>query len=289
MSDPQAQQPEAQQPDAQQPDAQQPDAQHAPAPHAQARPAQPAYGEYAPEGWEWKPEGADAAPQPDAPRTLGVPHNLGAPASATTPGAAAPGTGSASQAPTAPSNVGAPGAQQPGTQQPGTQQPGEQQPGNPQAYRAAAPQPGPVYGMPGPDRPRTGDRVITIILLVFGAFGALSVARSFFGLETQISLMGTLIGIEEPRVASWVGTLGTVSALVVLLVWALNLLFSIQRMRARKLAFWVPLVAAVIAFVIVMVVPMVAMGGAPEIMQQIEADPNGSLSKMLESLQELQP
>ncbi|WP_125098960.1 DUF6264 family protein [Leucobacter chromiireducens] len=274
MSDPQAQQPEAQQPDAQQPDAQ-----HAPAPHAQARPAQPAYGEYAPEGWEWKPEGADTAPQPDAPRTLGVPHNLGAPAASATPGAAAPGTGSASQAPTAPSNVGAPGAQQPG----------EQQPGNPQAYRAAAPQPGPVYGMPGPDRPRTGDRVITIILLVFGAFGALSVARSFFGLETQISLMGTLIGIEEPRVASWVGTLGTVSALVVLLVWALNLLFSIQRMRARKLAFWVPLVAAVIAFVIVMVVPMVAMGGAPEIMQQIEADPNGSLSKMLESLQELQP
>ncbi|GAA1598760.1 DUF6264 family protein [Leucobacter chromiireducens] len=238
----------------------------------QPRPAQPEYGEYAPEGWEWKPEGSDAAPQAAAPSNLGVPHNLGAPAAAGATGA----TGTQPQAHQ---------QQQPNQQQ---AQPFTQQPGDQQAYRAAAPQPGPVYGMPGAPRPRTGDRIITIILLVFGAFGALSVARSFFGLESQISLMGTLIGMDEPKVASWVGTLGMVSALVVLLVWALNLLFSIQRMRARKITFWVPLVAAVIAFIIVMVVPMIAMNGAPEIMQQIEADPNGALSKMLESLQEMQ-
>ena len=259
-------------------------------PAVPARPAQPEYGEYAPEGWVWTPpEGTEAAvaetggsgaagsvaasaQRSASARPSGVPHNLGAPGQQQ-----APQQGNQQHAP------------QQGSQQHAPQQGGQQAaPGSDQSYRAAAAQPGPVYGAPRSASPRTGDRVVTIMLLVFGAFGALSVARSFFALESQISLMGTLIGMDSPKVESWVGTLGVASALAVLLVYALNLILSIQRMRARKITFWVPLVAAVIAFVILLVVPMIAMGGAPEIMQQIEADPNGALSKMLDSLQEMQ-
>ncbi len=259
-------------------------------PAVPARPAQPEYGEYAPEGWVWTPpEGTEAAvagtggsgaagsvaasaQRSASARPSDVPHNLGAPGQQQ-----APQQGNQQHAP------------QQGGQQHAPQQGGQQAaPGSDQSYRAAAAQPGPVYGAPRSASPRTGDRVVTIMLLVFGAFGALSVARSFFALESQISLMGTLIGMDSPKVESWVGTLGVASALAVLLVYALNLILSIQRMRARKITFWVPLVAAVIAFVILLVVPMIAMGGAPEIMQQIEADPNGALSKMLDSLQEMQ-
>lgn len=259
-------------------------------PAAPARPAQPEYGEYAPEGWVWTPpEGTEAAvaetggsgaagsvaasaQRSASARPSGVPHNLGAPGQQQ-----APQQGNQQHAP------------QQGSQQHAPQQGGQQAAlGSDQSYRAAAAQPGPVYGAPRSASPRTGDRVVTIMLLVFGAFGALSVARSFFALESQISLMGTLIGMDSPKVESWVGTLGVASALAVLLVYALNLILSIQRMRARKITFWVPLVAATIAFVILLVVPMIAMGGAPEIMQQIEADPNGALSKMLDSLQEMQ-
>lgn len=250
-------------------------------PAAPARPAQPEYGEYAPEGWVWTPpEGTEAA----------VAETGGSGAAGSV---AASAQRSASARPSGvPHNLGAPGQQQApqqGSQQHAPQQGGQQAaPGSDQSYRAAAAQPGPVYGAPRSASPRTGDRVVTIMLLVFGAFGALSVARSFFALESQISLMGTLIGMDSPKVESWVGTLGVASALAVLLVYALNLILSIQRMRARKITFWVPLVAATIAFVILLVVPMIAMGGAPEIMQQIEADPNGALSKMLDSLQEMQ-
>ncbi len=246
-----------------------------------ARPATPQYGEYAPEGWEWKPEdhSADPAtatgpgaaagrPASQAARPAGVPHNLGAPSATQSQAGAAPA---------APQN-------------PPAAAPAPHQPGEP--YRAAAPAPQqqsqlpPAYRTPGPGRPRMGDRVVTIVLLAFGALGALNIAGSFFGLAAQVRLMGDMLGLESPKVADWVGPLGVVSGLIVLLLFALNLIYSIQRMRAGKLAFWVPLAAGAIAFIILMVVPLIAMNGAPEIMQQLESDPTGSLDRMLDYVSE---
>lgn len=264
---------------------QQPDPER-PTPQAQ-RPAQPAYGEYAPEGWSWKPEGAAdeaassaepgqplgaaatqaaAAPAQSSAPPAGVPHNLGAPARPTDEQQAA-GAPYRAPAPQAPAQ-----SQQPG-QQLGVQDPGQVPP---------------AYRVPGPKGPRIGDRVITILLLALGAFGALNIASSFFNLESQIRLTGTMIGVDSPNLASWVGPLGIISGLVVLLLFALTLIFSIQRMRANKLTFWVPLVAGAIAVIILMVVPMIAMSGAPEIMQQLESDPTGSLDKMMDYLTQLQ-
>lgn len=265
-----------------------------------ARPAQPAFGEYAPEGWEWKPEpvaaeltqdgtasasaapgtsGQNAAGAPAAgsgspassatPQTLaGVPHNLGAPGARNAGGAGAP----AGAAPLPPVPPGA----------------AEQAPDG--SYRASTP-PAPLTYVPpagGAPRPRIGDRVITIMLLVLAAFGALNISSSFFGLERQIGLSATMLDIESPKIASWIGPLGVVSGLVVLLLFALTLIYSIQRMRAGKLTFWVPLTAGAIAMIIMIVVPMVAMSGAPEIMEQLSTDPSGSLDKMLDYLQNMQ-
>jgi hypothetical protein len=85
-----------------------------------------------------------------------------------------------------------------------------------------------------------------------------------------------------------VGTLGMVSGFAVLLLFAVTLIFSIQRMRARKLAFWVPLAAGAVAVLLALIIPMIAIGGAPEIMQQLENDPTGSLERMMQYLQGLQ-
>lgn len=242
-----------------------------------ARPA-PAYGELAPEGWEWKPPAdsasdtpassaaaATGSPSPGSSPIAGVPHNLGAGGSA-----AAPNSTPAS----------APAAEQRGA-------------GDPAPYRAAEPQTAPAPApapapQPGAPKPRLADRVVTIILLVIGAFGALNSAASFFSLESQLRLTANMIGIESPEVAPWVGTLGLVSGLAMLLLYAVTLIFSIQRMRARKIAFWVPLAAGAAAVIIALIIPMIAMGGAPEIMQQIENDPSGSIDRMMQYLQDPQ-
>ncbi|QBE48333.1 DUF6264 family protein [Leucobacter triazinivorans] len=255
---------------------QQPEQPGQPGQQPPARPA-PAYGELAPEGWEWKPPAdpasdapagvsaaaATGSPSPGSSPIAGVPHNLGAGGSAAAPNST-------------PASV--PAAAQRGA-------------GEPAPYRAAEPQPAPAPApapQPGAPKPRLADRVITIILLVIGAFGALNSAASFFSLESQLRLTANMIGIESPEVAPWVGTLGLVSGLAMLLLYAVTLIFSIQRMRARKIAFWVPLAAGAAAVIIALIIPMIAMGGAPEIMQQIENDPSGSIDRMMQYLQDPQ-
>lgn len=260
-----------------------------------ARP-RPAYGELAPEGWEWKPEtaadsagttggasaqaGSGTAAPAASPTLPGVPHNLGA---------GLPKRGGAKSAPGAYSPKGS-GSGTPGASSTGTQQPSA--PGAP--YRAdapaaaAAPRTNPQQ--PGAPKPRVVDRVFTIGLLVLGGLVTLSMVSSLFALESQIRLTATMIGLEHATLASWVGPLGTIGGIVVLALFAVTLIFSIQRMRAGKLAFWVPLTAGVIAVLIMAILPAVAMlAGAPEIMQQLEADPNGSIDKMLEYMRTMQP
>ena len=71
-------------------------------------------------------------------------------------------------------------------------------------------------------------------------------------------------------------------------LFALTLIFSIQRMRQHKITFWVPLAAGAIAFILLVVVPIIVLSGAPEIMEQLQNDPTGSLDKMLNALTEMQ-
>lgn len=271
-----------------------------PAPLPPRRPAQPAFGEYAPEGWEWKPEGeaaADTAATASGAggvpaRPAGVPHNLGAPAQPQNPQAPSQTQPTSPQQPGGQDSAGAPyraaAPQSPNRFDPNAvaqQATNQQQAAGQQQPAGQLP---PAYRVPGAGGPRLGDRVITIILLVLGGFGALNIAGSFFGLESQIHLTATMIGLENTEVAGWVGPLGVISGLLVLLLFALTLIFSIQRMRANKLTFWVPLAAGGIAFVLLMVVPMIAMSAAPEIMTQIQSDPTGSLDKMLDYVSEMQ-
>lgn len=280
---------------------QQPEAPAAP-PQPAARP-RPAYGELAPEGWEWKPEG-DATAQTAAPTAQatspangpaqtgaagtqggvgstipGVPHNLGA----GLPKGPRNRAGRSGQAPHAPHGS---DAQESGAQSTGTQSAANA------PYRAAAPMAPAAHTQTpryaGEARPRTVDRVITIVLLVLGAFSTLTLTSSLFALESQIRLTGTMLGVEDMTLASWVGPLGTVTGIVILAMYALTLIFSIRRMRARKLTFWVPLTMGVIALLLVLIIPTVAMlAGAPEIMQQLESDPNGSLDKMMKYMQQM--
>lgn len=271
----------------------------------------PAYGELAPEGWEWKPEGssgdpahgAGSEPSAAAPggtqRSLpGVPHNLGAGLPKRGTKSAAGGrSGGASGSGSGTSGAGSRGheAASGGPQGSGSRNaaaPGAPyraaEPGTPRAAARQSSTPR-VAAQPNAPRPRIADRVITIALLALAAYSTLSIASSMFALEAQLRLVGTMIGIEHASLASWVKPLGTGTGIAVLALFAVTLIYSIQRMRAGKLTFWVPLTAGAIAVLIVLIVPTVAMfAGAPEIMQQLDADPNGSLDKMLAYLKDMQ-
>lgn len=252
-----------------------------------ARP-KPAYGEYAPEGWEWKPEEeAGTAPATNAPSTAvtgaaapasqaaargagpvpGVPHNLGVPGNSAPP----------QSLPASPSHTTAPqSGQRP--EQPTTQQPAVQ---DPHVYRASAPEPQARQGLsPG----RLADRIVTIVLIMIGAFGALSLADSLFRLPSQLVIVADILGVEDIAIPDAVGVLGTVSGIIVLALYAVTLIFSIQRMRARKLAFFIPLAAGLIAFIVMMAASMIAFMLVPDLVQQA-SDPN-AMNLMLDYLAE---
>ena len=220
----------------------------------------PAFGEYAPEGWEWKPEeaateaeGAESSPRQGSGRVPGVPHNLGAGSR----------SGASAQAPQQ-----APAAATPPAS--GQQPPSSSNPGGPAPFRATAQQP----------TPRRGDKVITIVLLVVGALGALNMAGSLLQLPGTMSMMAEALGVNDFSAPSGLATVGTVGAIAVIAVYALNLIYSIQRLRAGKLAFWVPLVAAVIAFIVTMSFTMYGLYQSPELVNSM-TDPN-AISKILE-------
>lgn len=234
------------------------------------RPA-PRYGELAPEGWTWTPPGvADGASTGDGK----APDRATAPASPVSAAApAAPAPAPSGQVPGVPHNlgVGADPAPRPASAaRPETSE-------RPDAYRASEP---PQAGKPSPRGGLLADRIITIALLALGAYGALNLALSLQQLPQSMRLTASLLGMESLDVPEAVGIAGTVGAIVVLAIYAVNLIFSIQRMRARKLAFWVPLAAFGLALIVLFVCSTVAVVQLPELMQQM-SDPD-ALSKILD-------
>ena len=218
---------------------------------------EPRYGERAPEGWHWKPEGADtgaaAGNSPAAgsgstvgpvSREPGVPHNLGvnqqdSPDNTVTPG----------QAPTMP------------------------------AYRPATqPQGGAPVASGKPSR--RGDRIATIILLVAGTIGAVYLSLTMMLMKSSFNIIADLLNMANFSVPTTIQTLGTVGALILLGLYAVMLIFAIQRMRAGKVAFWIPLVAGIISVIVVVAIMSMALAQMPEILKAL-ADPD-NVAKLLD-------
>jgi amino acid transporter len=91
-----------------------------------------------------------------------------------------------------------------------------------------------------------------------------------------------VLGIDGFSAPAALTTIGTVGALVVFALYALNLVYSLQRMRARKLAFWVPLATAVIAGIVTFAFLMFGVYQVPELLQRL-AEPD-AMQTILDSL-----
>ena len=71
-------------------------------------------------------------------------------------------------------------------------------------------------------------------------------------------------------------------ALVIFAIYALNLVYSLQRLRAKKLTFWVPLVAAVLSVLVSTAVSFTAFTLVPELLQAA-SDPS-ALQTLMDAL-----
>lgn len=157
----------------------------------------------------------------------------------------------------------------PPTDEPAPPAPPATQPSAPPQQQAPAPAPR-YTPMPGARQPGSVDRIVTIALLVLGAFGAVNTAASLQVLPQQISLVYEQQGIGEFTPPEWLPTLTMIGTIAQLALYAATLGWSILRLRARKTAFWVPLVGGVLSIVLMMVLVSIVFLNDPTFVSYID-------------------
>ena len=115
------------------------------------------------------------------------------------------------------------------------------------------------------------DRIITIALLVLGAFGAWDSARSMQQLGVQIQTTYTMLGIGEFTPPAWLPTVSVVGIVVQLSLYAAVLGLTILRLRARRIAFWIPLIGGVVSVVFTLVVMAAVVFSDPTYLEFVQS------------------
>ncbi|MGX5696313.1 DUF6264 family protein [Agromyces soli] len=133
------------------------------------------------------------------------------------------------------------------------------------AEPAPAPPPAPVADTSAA-RSRTAprwDRILTIGLLAFGAFGAWNSAASLQEIPRQMQLSYEMMGVGTFTPPEWLPTLALVGAIIQLALYAVVLGLSILRLRSGRIAFWIPLVGGVASFAVTLVLLAIVMLNDP--------------------------
>ncbi|MFE6967381.1 DUF6264 family protein [Agromyces sp. NPDC057679] len=132
--------------------------------------------------------------------------------------------------------------------------------------------PAPAAGGPGPAyaRPDTGavarptDRAWTVALLVFGAMGAVYNVLSLVSLPSSmlqsLELTASMFGTTPPtefNPGPVVPVAIAIGVIAQLALWFVALRWSRARMQAGSSSWWIPLLAGVVAFIVVMIVTYV--------------------------------
>ncbi|GAA1056667.1 hypothetical protein GCM10017608_21360 [Agromyces luteolus] len=138
----------------------------------------------------------------------------------------------------------------------------------PAATPVGAPGSGAADGAARP--PRTIDRFFTILLLALGAIGAWNTSVSLQQLPGAIQGVYTDQGVGTYSPQPWLPTLALIGTVFMLALYAAVLGWSIMRLRARRLAFWVPLVGGAVAFLATMVLTSIVFFTDPTFQSYLE-------------------
>jgi hypothetical protein len=138
------------------------------------------------------------------------------------------------------------------------------------AAASSANRPTAAPAAPGAPVARPTDRLWTIALLVFGVFGVVYNVLALVQLpETALEsakLSSSMLGTEGPTSFTPGPAVPAIIAVGVALqvaAWVGALLWSRARLRAGRLAWWIPLLAGVVAFLVVSIVGMLVFASDP--------------------------
>ncbi|QTX04184.1 DUF6264 family protein [Agromyces archimandritae] len=131
------------------------------------------------------------------------------------------------------------------------------------AGKAAAPASAPEAKRPA------SDRFLTIMLLVLGAFGAWSMAAGLQDLPRQLVLAYRQQDIGEYTPGANVPTITFIGTVVLLALYAAVLGWSILRLRAGRLSFWIPLAGGAAAILVMFAIIFAIVIGDPTFLEYV--------------------
>lgn len=127
----------------------------------------------------------------------------------------------------------------------------------------------PIAQSPG-IRPRRADRFVTIALLAYGLFTVVTTTPQLFDYAGFAQVWLDYAGIDAEFTATdSARTWGAVGAVVFIGGWVLTAWLSWRVLRRGRLSWWIPLVGAVVTFVVVSLCLSVPLMSDPAIVEQI--------------------
>lgn len=128
------------------------------------------------------------------------------------------------------------------------------------------------------ERAHPVDRVVTLVLLALGLFTVLISLPGYLTMAEAMQDVYDQLGIgsyADPELAS---TLGVTAILIMAALWVAGAVFAIIALRRNRRAWWIPVLAGVLAFITLMTIVTIALMADPAFMEYISASTAAPLS-----------
>jgi hypothetical protein len=111
--------------------------------------------------------------------------------------------------------------------------------------------------------PRAWDLPLTVALLVLGGYSTVSSIPGFLSFASTLNDLYVASGYGEYTSTALANGLGIGALVSQSLIYVVTVALAIARLRARKLAFFIPVIGAVVSGVVIFVLVLVAMTSDP--------------------------
>ncbi|MFJ4224530.1 DUF6264 family protein [Microbacterium sp. NPDC089695] len=114
------------------------------------------------------------------------------------------------------------------------------------------------------------DRVLTIGMLAYGLINVVMTGLSYLDFASAMNQVMGIVGVEGEFTNYAQGRLwGTIAAIVLVAGWSLTAAVSIRRLRRGLIAWWVPIVGAVVTMIATSICVAIPLMGDPAFMEYI--------------------
>ena len=114
------------------------------------------------------------------------------------------------------------------------------------------------------------DRIVTIFLLAFGIVSIIGGAPNYLNLAKTLQDTISRIGMGEYHASALTSGFGVAMLASQVILWVIAAVWSFRRLSSRKRAWWIPVVAGVLSFIVLTVLLGILLAGDPSLVPPLQ-------------------